>query len=82
MHGQHGARSTNVSLLQIKVKLELDTSDFFRALHKIASTILTAKYKCNQLFSPKTELYLLYCYVLEEFNCACEVCHLVLYITL
>lgn len=47
MHGQHGASHANVSLLQLKVKLELDTSDFFRALNKIASTTLTAKYMCN-----------------------------------
>lgn len=47
MHGQHRASCTTVSLLRIKVKLELDTSDFFRALHKIVSTILTAKCMCN-----------------------------------
>lgn len=66
MHSQHEASHTNVSLLQIKVKLELHASNFFRALHKIASTTLTAKYMCNWLFSPKTELHLFYCYMLLQ----------------
>lgn len=80
MHSQHGTSHTSVSLLQIRVKLEMDTQDFFRALNKIASTMLTATYMCNYLFSPKLNcIYFIAtsCFKKEEFNCTCEVCCLV-----
>lgn len=60
MHSQHGASHTSVNLLQIRIKLELDTWDFFRALYKIVST------KRKNLTAPvkfATLVYILYCII-------------------